>query len=448
MLTRKAAITAAVMCGVLGARGAGAQGLILPPPPAAVSEFQPETPRDDVRFVWREHPSLRFGRNLRFDFTLRLQEDARDPGDDPVPFETWELHRFRVGIDGEVFRRIQFSIERELTENEADTEEEIVGSRTPLWKDVYVDVNFSDGFQVRVGRFKIPFGVEELTSIATLDFAYRSIGTSYLAPARDTGIEAHGRFFGRGLNYYVGVFQHDGDNAQSKKIQGGDQTVAGRMSGTPFKRTKRAHLDTFEIGGAMTFTSVSDESILPNGLRGRTPMSQFTFYEPVFVKGLRTRLEADLDWNAGPFNARAEYMWMSDERKNQGFGDDDLPDARATAWFVSGTWLVTGDRKDRPVEPSHPLFRSGAGGVEVAGRFERLGFGGVPGDDEPFRNPRAVTIMPVSDTVLTLGINWYLNRWAKIQADTIRELIDDDERSPVPNGASFWSQIIRFQLVL
>ena len=31
---------------------------------------------DGVRFVWREHPSLRFGRALRLDFQLKVQEDV------------------------------------------------------------------------------------------------------------------------------------------------------------------------------------------------------------------------------------------------------------------------------------------------------------------------------------------------------------------------------------
>ena len=34
-------------------------------------------------------------------------------------------------------------------------------------------------------------------------FVYRSLGASYLAPARDIGIMAHGRFFKRGLNYWA-----------------------------------------------------------------------------------------------------------------------------------------------------------------------------------------------------------------------------------------------------
>ena len=70
-----------------------------------------------LRFVWRDHPSLRAGRNFRLDFSVKIQEDARDPGDDPIDFPTWELHRLRAGVDGEIFRTIQFSIEREFSES-------------------------------------------------------------------------------------------------------------------------------------------------------------------------------------------------------------------------------------------------------------------------------------------------------------------------------------------
>jgi phosphate-selective porin OprO/OprP len=428
---------------------AGAQGLLFPPPPSAVVA-RPEG--DDalkaVRFVWREHPSLRFGRPLRLDFGLKIQEDAREPGDAPFEFETYELHRVRIGIDGEMYGRIQFSIERELTENEGVDPTEILGRTKSAWKDYYVDVNATDWFQVRVGRFKIPFGVEQLTGISNLDFIYRSIDANYIAPARDRGVMAHGRFFDRGLNYWAGVFEHDGDNSRSSKIRGGDETAAARLTATPFRTIEAAGLGAMEVGGAFSMTRVSDESVLPNGIRGRTAMSQFTFYEPVFVKGIRTRAEADVDWNTGPFSARAEYTWMSDERNQQGFGDDDLPDARARAWFVSGTWVVTGENKERPVPPRREMFRGGIGAFELAARYERIRFGGVPGDDEPFRNPRAVTIFPVSNEIVTLGVNWYVNRWVKLQGNAIREHIDDPERSPVPNGGAFWSQIVRLQLVL
>jgi phosphate-selective porin len=172
-------------------------------------------------------------------------------------------------------------------------------------------------------------------------------------------------------------------------------------------------------------------------------MSQFTFYEPVFVKGHRTRFEADVDFQAGPVSTRAEYIWTNDERLEQGFGSDTLPQARANAWYLSGSLLVTGERKNRPVEPRHWF-----GAVEVAGRLEQVRYTGVEGDDIPFRNPRAVSIYPVADRATTLGLNWYVNRWVKLQINAIREDVDDIERHPILGGGPFWSRIVRFQVGL
>src|SRR4029077_5423930 len=124
-----------------------AQSLFHPQPLPVTTPQQPDDGvLDNVRFVWRDHSSFGAGRNFRVDFQAKFQEDARFPGDDPIAFDTWELHRARVGIDGEIFRRIQFSVERELTENEQVT---VLGARKAAWKDYYVDVNIKTALQVR-----------------------------------------------------------------------------------------------------------------------------------------------------------------------------------------------------------------------------------------------------------------------------------------------------------
>ena len=178
---------------------------------------------------------------------------------------------------------------------------------------------------MRVGKFKVPFGLEQLTGISNLDFVYRSLGANYLAPARDIGVMVHGRFFDRGLNYWAGVFQQDGENARSSKIDGADETVAVRVTGTPFRRS--AGLAKAEIGGAFTVSALDDESVLPNGLRGRTVMSQFVFYRAGVRNGQRRRYGVDVDWSAGPFGARAEYIHVARHREGQGLADQDLSDA-------------------------------------------------------------------------------------------------------------------------
>lgn len=403
-----------------------------------------------VRFVWKQHPSLRFGDLARVDFEAKLQEDAHSSYGPVKGLDPWEFHRNRLGVQGHLFKHIEYEVEREFTEKEL-TENDILLGLTPSsqWKDVNVNLTYVKNAQLQIGRFKIPFGLDELTGVTHNDFVYRSLGAIYLAPARDTGAMVHGRFFKRGLNYWAGAFAHDGDNARSKKIEGGDETAAARLTGTPFRRLAPGPLGAIELGTAYTLTRVNDDSFRPNGLRGRTVMTQDTFYETVYVKGLRQRWEADVDWTAGPASVRAEFTRVADQRQAQGLGDEDLPDARARAWYVSGTWVLTGEDKRRPLKAAAPLFQGGVGGIEVAARYERLWFDSVgPALDDPFRNPRAETIFPGGNRALTLGVNWTLNRFIKLQVNGIREHVEDPERNPVSNGAAFWSRVLRLQFVL
>src|SRR3954463_9981633 len=68
-----------------------------------------------LRLTWKEHPSVRAGKWLRLDFGVKVHEDKMNPGDDPSDFDEVRLSRARVGVDGEMFKVLQFSIERELT---------------------------------------------------------------------------------------------------------------------------------------------------------------------------------------------------------------------------------------------------------------------------------------------------------------------------------------------
>jgi phosphate-selective porin len=139
---------------------------------------------------------------------------------------------------------------------------------------------------------------------------------------------------------------------------------------------------------------------------------------------------------------------VNDDRKQQGIADNDLSDARARSWYVSGSWILTGERKTRPVKAEGEFLQGGWGAVELAARIEGITYDSAGGADEPFRNPRAETIFPETNRALTLGVNWTLNRFVKLQFNGIREHVDDAERNPVLNGAAFWSRVIRIQFVL
>jgi phosphate-selective porin OprO/OprP len=422
---------------------------------AVLSPDEPSDPQADpvghgVSFSWRQHPSMRIGDVFRLDLEVKMQEDGHSSYGPVAGLSPWEFHRNRFGIKGYLTKQIDYEIEYEFTEQEL-TDKDVEVGITPKsqWKDVYAHLRYFKKAQIQIGKFKVPFGLDELTGVTHNDFVYRSLGGNYLSPGRDIGAMVHASFFKHGFTYAVGGFMHDGDNSRSKKIEGGGATLAGRATVVPFRRFTTSSLGNIEFGSAFAFSHLSDDSFRPNGLRGRTVMTQDTFFDSVYVKGHRRRWEGDADWMSGPAGLRSEFIWESDDRLGQGIGDEDLPDARARAWYVTGTWLLTGERKQRPVKAAEPFAQGGIGAIELAARYERMWFDSTPaGQDVPLRNPRAETILPSGDRALTLGINWTLNRFTKIQVNAIREHVEDPERNPVPNGAAFWSRVIRLQFVL
>jgi phosphate-selective porin OprO/OprP len=421
-------------------------------PLAPDEPLDPELYRGTVgwKLDWTQHPSMRYGDLFRLDVTAKLQEDGHSSYGVVAGLDPWEFHRNRLGVKGYLTKKIEYEIEHEFTEKEL-TEKDVQEGLTPKsqWKDVYVNLTYLKKGQIQIGKFKVPFGLDQLTGVTHNDFVYRSLGANYLDPGRDIGVMVHAPFFKHGLTYAVGGFFNDGDNAKSKKIEGGGATFAARVTGMPFRRLSTSSLGNIEIGSAFTYSRLSDDSFRPNGLRGRTVMTQDTFFVSVYVKGHRRRWESDADWTSGPASVRTEFTWESDDRLGQGIGDEDLSDARGRAWYVSGTFILTGERKQRPVKAAEPFAQGGIGAIELAGRFERMWFDSAPvGDEPPLRNPRAVNIYPSGDYALTLGINWTLNRFTKIQFNGIREQVEDPERNPVPNGAAFWSRVIRLQFVL
>jgi len=410
-----------------------AVGVLAIAPSAALAQRAPAPPPPTFR--WDDHPSIRFGRGTHIDFRARFSTDVRR-SDAPLPDEdigAFDIARRRIGVEGEIRNIVEFQIERELI------------SGTDGWRDVYVNYKQFDAAQVIAGKFKLPFSLDQNTSSTNLDFIHRSLAASYLAPGRDIGVQVHGRVAKRILRYELGVFEHDGRNARTNdpsRVTGG-QTLAGRVRVEPFRHSKSSARE-FELGVAFTGSDVAEG--FP-GLRGRTVLDTAFFRPDYPVSGRRQRMGIEAQWRPGPFSVKSEWMRVRDERLALSVEDSDLSPITSEGWYVSGTWAVTGERKSSGLDtPRRPIFRGGYGAVEVAARVERLEFRSGTLGQTPSTSPRADVIVGNGDRVVTIGANWYLNRWLKVQGNIIRESIDNPALGPLPSQKSFWSRIIRLQL--
>ncbi|MBI3262828.1 MAG: hypothetical protein HYZ58_06730 [Acidobacteria bacterium] len=371
-------------------------------------------------FEFDNRPTLRLGESFRIGLRARLQGDARDRSQAFTRDESaFELAKRRIGIQGELFNRISFELEREIASNHP-------------WRDVFGDVKILKSLQVQIGRFKMPFSAEQLTSIVELPFIERSLVASILAPGRDTGIMMRGRAGGRRLGYQIGLFRQDGDAARRGSPEGAGQTVAGRL-------TTSAGVKHLSLGVGATSGWVPEGL---NGLPGRTS-DGFRFFEPVYVKGRRLRVGAEAGWHHDRYQVDAEWLQLRDERRGQGLGDLDLSDAVAKGWYVSGAGFVY--RGTRRPSGRRPFFDRGAGDFELAARIEQIDFGSAGHGDLPFRQPRAEHLFESRVRAATLGVNWHLNRWVKMLSDLSRESFSDPERRPHANRDHEWRWAIRLQ---
>lgn len=381
------------------------------------------------------HPSVHFGKGTHLDFRGRFAADKTDSDastDDPVERSTIDLGKKRLGVSGEIANAVEFQIEAELTD-------------TDPWRDVYGEFKSFDVARVRGGKFKIPFSLDELTGASRLDFMFRSLAATHLAPGRDEGVMVHGRVWKKLIGYEAGVFAHDGKNARTNnpaKVYGG-RTQALRVTVEPLRHVKNAVAD-LSFGVAMTRSDDIPEGA--SGLRGQTVLSQNFFTgSDYIVKGQRRRLGVEMQVRPGPASVRAEWMRVETDRKGQSVEDTDLSPVVGEGWYLSGTVAITGEKKSSVDRPKKPLFQGGFGGVELAARVENLTFKSGASGEQPSRSPRADTIIGNGEQVTTLGVNWYINRFFKVQANFIREKLDDPAQGPLPGQANFSTRAIRLQ---
>lgn len=365
--------------------------------------------------------SITTGDWLRVDFKARFQGDLRT-SEAPIRGDEnggLDIARRRVGVEGRAARVFEYQVEYELVDR--------------IWRDVYVDYRQFKAAQVRGGLFKMPFGLEETTSATNLDFIYRARISDRLAPGRDRGLAVHGRVLKQLISYEAGVFRNDGENARPSNSARvfGKRTVAARVVAQPFRGSKGL-AGNLQVGAAITSGEV------PLGfpaVRARTVFGESFYDSDVWVNGRRQRTGLEARWRPGRASIQAEYIRLTDQRRGQSVEDGDLSPLVAHGWYVSGTYRIT-RKRDR------------FGQIEAAGRYETISFGSRGGGETLSTSARANAVLGNVDRVATLGANWHVNRWVKVQANVVREHIGRPAMGPRPDHAAFWSRVVRLQLTL
>jgi len=138
--------------------------------------------------------------------------DAMYDRDSASVGDSFEVRRARIGVVGTINKDIAY---------------EVVGNGvggTTNWIDTaFINYGFNKQMQVRTGRFKQPFSLEEQTSSNNIDFMERSYGNQ-MVPGKRLGAMLHGEPM-TGLTYGVSIYQ-DGFNELTNQNSLGTKQAA------------------------------------------------------------------------------------------------------------------------------------------------------------------------------------------------------------------------------
>lgn len=205
----------------------------------------------------------------------------------------FRIRRSRLGFRGDILKNVHYKLQ-------------IDAVKTRILLDAQVEMNFIPQAQLKIGQFKVPFSLENLTSSSALDTINRSQTVENLCPGRDIG--ASGRDIGITLNgqfswfdYSFGIFNGSGINITDLN-------------------------DHKDIAARLAFRPVGFLSIGLSRYDGRYSSNQGA---PAFE---RERTGIDIFYVQGALAIKGEYIHGKDEQ------------TKRSGWYIHGNYDLVSDR--------------------------------------------------------------------------------------------------------
>lgn len=333
------------------------------------------TASDDFRF--------RLAVRVENDWAFFLPDDASERTFDPE--DGTELRRVRFGLMGDIYERFRFKVQYDFASGMAES------------RSIYLEYRGIPGVgNLRVGNTKEPFGLERMMSSRHLTFMERAL-TATLSPRRNTGFVVHDTLATERMTWGAGIFRTADSFGKSEGEDG--YSMTGRLTGLPLYEEKGHRL--LHLGLALSHRRFTSD-------QAQFRQRPESFLAPFYVdtgsfaaeEGTFVGLEGALVRGALSLQAEHTHAFLG------------LPGGRHARFHASYaylSWFPTGEHRQYrraigtvgATRPARDLGRGGAGAWETALRLSHVDL-----DASGISGGRLVD--------LTLGVNWYMNSYAKI----------------------------------
>jgi phosphate-selective porin OprO/OprP len=293
------------------------------------------------------------------------------------------------------------------------------GNGTLTILDANINIAPTPEYQLRVGRFREPVGLEQLQSDSWAFFAERSI-VSQFVPNRDLGVQVAGDLLNTKLTYALGVFNGvpDGTNNTNDTDSNNDKDIAGRVFASPFKGSNTlADGLNFGIAGSVGRQNSLNGATgsLTGGYKTDGQQTWFSYRSTAVAQGQTWRVSPQADYYHGPVGLMAEYVVSAVDALN-GKNSQLLENK---AWQLSGAYVLTGENSSylgvvpkTNFDPAQGTW----GAFEVVGRIEnaKIDNNAFVGGANSLANPSTAAR---EATAFSVGLNWYLSKTVRASFD-------------------------------
>ena len=341
---------------------------------------------------------FRIGGRIQLDAAVYDEED-RDLGSGT------KVRRARLFFTGKVYGDWKFKSQLDFAGNAVSI------------KDAYIAYTGFEKMVVKVGNFKEPFSLDEMSSSKYTPLMEKAMAVTF-APGRNIGV---GVFtYGGQWAAAGGVF---GEGPGDSRVDGEGYGVTGRLTFSPVhEKTQAVHL-----GVAVAFRGVSDDtqsvsfsskpesSVTSVSLVDTGDIGQAFSYVNSVVEGAVVR---------GPFSVQGEYFHSTVRRRAN------FPNVDFQGSYILASWFLTGESRNYKykggafsrIKPNNNAGRGGLGAWEVALRYSQIDLNdGV--------------ILGGEEENITLGLNWYVNPLIRFMANLV--FIDTDPKAGNEDAAAF-----------
>ena len=150
--------------------------------------------------------------------------------------DRFRLRRARINLTGDFADQFDFKIEGDFGQGDGLNSNRLAFSAT----DIFVNWHQFPEAQMKIGQWKAPFGLEQLTPDPTLIIIERSLPTGAITPERQIGVQLWGKPFANiwpdgkdFLTYYAGIFNGNGRNTTVN--DNNNFMYVGRLESTLFQ---------------------------------------------------------------------------------------------------------------------------------------------------------------------------------------------------------------------